>query len=43
MQNIVLTLKTSDINLSDIQAAYLNDVVTSRGSITNSKKNIYME
>ena len=38
MQNIVLTLKTSDINLSDIQATYLNDVVTSRGSITNSKK-----
>ena len=38
MQNIVLTLKTSDINLSDIQATYLNDVVTSKGSIKNGKK-----
>ena len=37
MQNIVLTLKTSDINLSDIQAAYANDAVTSKGSIRNSK------
>ena len=39
MQNIVLTLKTSDINLSDTQADYYNtQVVTSKGSITNSKK-----
>ena len=39
MQNIVLTLKTSDINLSDTQANYYNiDVFTSTGSITNSKK-----
>ena len=39
MQNIVLTLKTSDINLSDVQANYYNtDVYTSTGSITNSKK-----
>ena len=38
MQNIVLTLKTSDINLSDTQADYLNAVVTSTGSITNRKK-----
>ena len=39
MQNIVLTLKTSDINLSDVQANYFNtDVFTSTGSITNSKK-----
>lgn len=39
MQNIVLTLKTSDINLSDTQTDYYNtSVVTSAGSITNSKK-----
>ena len=39
MQNIVLTLKSSDINLSDVQAYYYNtDVFTSTGSITNSKK-----
>ena len=39
MQNIVLTLKTSDINLSDTQAHYYNtDVFTSTGSITKSKK-----
>ena len=38
MQNIVLTLKTSDINLSDTQADYLNAVVTSTGSISNRKK-----
>ena len=39
MQNIVLTLKTSDINLSDAQANYYNiDVFTTKGSITNSKK-----
>ena len=39
MQNIVLTLKTSDINLSDTQTDYYNtSVITSKGSITNSKK-----
>ena len=42
MQNIVLTLKTNDINLSDAQADYLNAVVTSTGSISNRKKNFYL-
>lgn len=37
--NIRLTLKSSDINLSNAQASYYNTpVVTSTGSITNSKK-----
>ena len=36
--NIRLSLKSSDINLSNAQATYNNDVFTSTGSITNKKK-----
>ena len=39
MQNIVLTLKTSDILISDDQYDYhITRIINPRGSITNSKK-----